>query len=347
MNLIDCFLLTLGFFSHQDKLQFLFFFQAILMSLYVPQNSCSIIHFRNSIACSARMHLPLMQYQYLCRATRCSSLPLQLPDPDAAPQDAVSRRPSSTHPSNHYCPQSASSYTPASDRHPGQPTQPLSCSHTAGRPPFSPTFPALPPAPLTAVPILSPTSSCDSAPAAPIKHAPPQRPPSQASSTSTSSPPLPQPKRKREPPPPLNEDADWDAWDGDADVRLVELKTDARLRPNWNYVARRVGFSIEQCKARWEELQEPQRQHKAVILPPSPTPTSPANTPPASPVPSPPSAAAPPPPAPPSAPDFSYTPTTPPSPAPAVPALTDAVPATISEDSPPEPAAADIGSYFV
>ena len=144
MNLIDCFLLTLGFFSHQDKLQFLFFFQAILMSLYVPQNSCSIIHFRNSIACSARMHLPLMQYQYLCRATRCSSLPLQLPDPDAAPQDAVSRRPSSTHPSNHYCPQSASSYTPASDRHPGQPTQPLSCSHTAGRPPFSPTFSSSP-----------------------------------------------------------------------------------------------------------------------------------------------------------------------------------------------------------
>ena len=208
-------------------------------------------------------------------------------------------------------------------------------------------FPALPPAPLTAVPILSPTSTCDSAPAAPIKHAPPQRPPSQATSTSTSSPPLPQPKRKREPPPPLNQDADWDAWDGDADVRLVELKTDARLRPNWNYVARRVGFSIEQCKARWEELQEPQRQHKAVILPPSPTPTSPANTPPTSPVPSPPSAAALPSPAPPSAPDFSYTPTTPPSPAPAAPATADAVPATISEDSPPDPTAADIGSYFV
>ena len=91
-------------------------------------------------------------------------------------------------------------------------------------PHFHRPFPALPPAPLTAVPIPSPTSSCDSAPAAPIKNAPPQRPPSQASSTSTSSPPLPQPKRKREPPPPLNEDADWDAWDGDAEVRLVELK---------------------------------------------------------------------------------------------------------------------------
>ena len=147
-------------------------------------------------------------------------------------------------------------------------------------PHFHRPFPALPPAPLTAVPIPSPTSSCDSAPAAPIKHAPPQRAPSQASSTSTSPPPLPQPKKKREPPPPLKEDADWDAWDGDAEVRLVELKTDARLRPNWNYVARRVGFSIEQCKARWEELQEAQRKHKAVILPPSPTPTSPANTPP-------------------------------------------------------------------
>ena len=295
------------------------------------------IHFRNSIARSARMHRPLTQYQYLCCATRCSSLPLQLPDPDAAPHDAVSCRPSSTHPSNYYCLQSASS-TPASDRHPGQPAQPLSCSHTAGRPHFHRPFPALPPAPLTAVPIPSPTSSCDSAPAAPIKHAP-QRPPHKRPR-----PPLPQPKRKRDPPPPLN---DWDAWDGDAEVRLVELKTDARLRPNWNYVARRVGFSIEQCKARWEELQEAQRQHKAVILPPSPTPTSPANTPPASPVPSPPSAAALPPPAPPSAPDFSYTPTTPPSPAPAAPATADAVPATISEDSHPEPAAADIGSYFV
>ena len=208
-------------------------------------------------------------------------------------------------------------------------------------PHFPRPFPPLPPAPLTAVPILSPTSSCDSAPAAPIKHAPPQPPPSQASSTSSSSPPLPQPKRKREPPPPLNENADWDAWDGDADVRLVELKTDTRLRPNWNYVARGVGFSIEQCKARWEELQEPQHQQKAVNTPPSPTPTSPANTPPASPVPSPPLAAALPPPAPPSAP-FSYTPTTPPSTAPAAAAMADAMPATISEDSHPEPAAAAI-----
>ena len=213
-------------------------------------------------------------------------------------------------------------------------------------PHFHRPFPALPPAPLTAVPIPSPTSSCDSAPAALIKHAPPQRAPSQASSTSTSPPPLPQPKKKREPPPPLKEDADWDAWDGDAEVRLVELKTVTRLRPNWNYVARRVGFSIEQCKARWEELQEAQRQQQAGIPPPSPT--SPAHTPPPlSPVPSPPSAAAIPPPATPSAPDFSYTPTTPPSPAPAAAAMADAMPATISEDSHPEPAAAAIGSYFV
>ena len=142
--------------------------------------------------------------------------------------------------------------------------------------------------------------------------------------------------------------ADWDAWDGDAEVRLVELKTDARLRPNWNYVARRVGFSIAQCKARWEELQEAQRKHKAVIPPPSPTPTSPANTPPPlSPDHSPPSAAAIPPLPPPSAPDFSYTPTTPPSLLPAAAAIDDAMPATNSEDSHPEPEAADIGSYFV
>ena len=48
-----------------------------------------------------------------------------------------------------------------------------------------------PPAPITAVPVPSPTSSCDSAPTAPIKHAPPQPPISQASSTSTSQPPPP------------------------------------------------------------------------------------------------------------------------------------------------------------
>ena len=118
---------------------------------------------------------------------------------------------------------------------------------------FQRSFPPLPPPPPTAVPILSPTSSCDSAPIAPVQRAPPQPTASQESSTSTPPPPPP-PKKKREPPPPLNQDADWDAWDGEADIRLVELKTDAPLRPNWNYVARRVGFSIEQCKARWEEL---------------------------------------------------------------------------------------------
>ena len=213
-------------------------------------------------------------------------------------------------------------------------------------PHFHRPFPPLPPAPLTAVPILSPTSSCDPAPAVSIaraQHVPLQPPPSQASSTPSSSPPLPQPKRKRQPPPPLNEEADWDAWDDEADLRLVELKTDTRLRPNWNYVARRVGFSIEQCKTRWEELQAPQHQHEAVHPPPSPAPTSPATTPPASPVLSPPAAAALPPPASPSAPDFSYTPTTPPPPAP-VPITTAAAPSVYI---PSDPTAADIGSYFV
>ena len=213
-------------------------------------------------------------------------------------------------------------------------------------PHFHRPFPTLSPAPITAVPIPSPTSSCDSAPAAPVKHAPQEPPPSQASSASSSSPLQPQPKRKRQPPPPLNEDADWDAWDADAGIRLVELKTDTRLRPNWNYVARRVGFSIEQCKARWEELQAPPHQHEAVHPPPSPTPTSPANTPPASPAQMLLSASALPPPASLSAPDFSYTPT-PPSPAPAAPVTPDAVPEITSEDSHPELAAADIGSYFV
>ena len=62
-------------------------------------------------------------------------------------------------------------------------------------PQFHHPFPPLPPAPITAVPIPSPTSSCDSAPTAPIKHAPPQPPISQASSTSTSPPPPPPPKK--------------------------------------------------------------------------------------------------------------------------------------------------------
>lgn len=97
------------------------------------------------------------------------------------------------------------------------------------------------------VPIPSPTSSCDTPPIEPIKRAPRKPTASQDSSSSTPPPQPPQPKKRRDPPPPppLNPNADWDAWDSDADIRLVELKTDIRLRPNWNYVARRVGFSID------------------------------------------------------------------------------------------------------
>ena len=158
-------------------------------------------------------------------------------------------------------------------------------------PNFQRTFPPLPAPPTFTVPIPSPTSSCDSAPIEPIKRAPRQ----QTHSSSDAPPPeLPQPKKKRQPPPPLNSNADWDDWDGEADLRLIELKTDSRLRPNWNYVARRVGFSIEQCQSRWQELQEEQRrcdttaqQHPSHSPCPNPspaishTPTSPAHTPPA------------------------------------------------------------------
>ena len=81
----------------------------------------------------------------------------------------------------------------------------------------------------------------------------------------------------------------------------MELKPNPKLRPNWVFVARRVGYSVEQCKARWKELQDLQRLQDTKPpeltpptdpmtpppepLPPtpthiSPTPTSPANTPP-------------------------------------------------------------------
>ena len=157
--------------------------------------------------------------------------------------------------------------------------------HTAQvDPDFQRTFPPLPAPPSFAVPILAPTSSCDSAPIEPIRRAPG---PTHSSSDTPPSEPLP-PKKKRQPPPPLNSNADWDDWDGEADLKLIELKTDNRLRPNWNYVARRVGFSIEQCQSRWQELQEEQRRRDTSIQPQqahpshhsptiSPTPTSPAH----------------------------------------------------------------------
>ena len=250
--------------------------------MYILQNSCSIIHLRNSQARSA-CYFPA-DYAALIPQLRQSTL--------QSAAFATLTRPFQMQPHADQVRLLHRTTIALSQLHRllQQATDILSNLHSfylvhtqQVDPQFHRPFPTLPPAPLTAVPIPSPTSSCDSAPAAPIKHAPPKSPPSQASSASSSSPPLPQPKRKRQPPPPLNEDADWDAWDADADVRLVELKTDARLRPNWNYVARRVGFSIEQCKARWEELQAPQHQRNAIHPPPSPTPTSPANTPPASP----------------------------------------------------------------
>ena len=224
---------------------------------------------------------------------------------------------------------------------------------------FPRSFPPLPPPPSCTIPIPSPTSSCDSAPTEPIKRAPQAPTASQESSPSTPTP-QPQPKKKRQPPPPLNPNADWDAWDDEADTRLVELKTDTRLCPAWNYVARRVGFSIEQCKARWAEHQEDQHVLKASIrLQPSPPPsnkgspahslasTSPAGTPPAplSPCftfpPNSPTEAAPatPPQRLHSAPDYSYTPSTPPPASSAAEACAADMQLAISEDSHPEFAA--------
>ena len=167
-------------------------------------------------------------------------------------------------------------------------------------PTFRHNFQQLPPPPTYPINLPSPTSSCDSAPSRPRVRPPP--PPSNNSDDTPSPTPTPQPattrKRKQPPPPPpLNQQADWDAWDGDADCRLVELKSNPRLRPNWNFVARRVGFSVEQCQARWKELQDLQHLHDQQLsskppqadphqqeLPPPahipPTPTSPAGSPP-------------------------------------------------------------------
>ena len=160
---------------------------------------------------------------------------------------------------------------------------------------FQCSFPPLPPPPSFTIPLPSPTSSCDSAPV--HRHSPAPRKPAASLDSSSPTPIIPQPlhpKKRRQPAPPLNSQANWDDWDGEADCRLVELKTDPQLRPNWSYVARCVGFSIEQCKARWQEVQEWQPIHEAstpphLLSPHSspaicPTPTSPAKTQPATPL---------------------------------------------------------------
>ena len=138
---------------------------------------------------------------------------------------------------------------------------------------FQRSFPPLPPPPSFTIPLPSPTSSYNSAPV--HRHSPAPRKPT-ASLDSSSPSPLPQPpqpKKRCEPAPPLNSQADWDAWDGDANCRLVELKTDTHLRPKSNYVARRVGFSVEQCKACWQELQDMQRLQDTSTRPLSPPPS--------------------------------------------------------------------------
>ena len=131
--------------------------------------------------------------------------------------------------------------------------------------------------------------------------------------------------------------------------RLVDLKTNPKLRPNWTFVARRVGFSIEQCKARWKEPQDLQRLQDAQPPEPtplpttspqplpstshhiSPTPTSPANTSPQR-----------------SQPDYSASPaTTPPSTHEALPPQTAAVRAPSETRHPESPSEPPIGSYFI
>ena len=114
-------------------------FQIPFTFMHNLQNSCSIIHFRNSFARSALL------FSYRHAALMSLAAPIDAPVYcfcyiDTASPDAISRRPSSTSPSNHYCPQPASSITPASNRHPVQPAQLLSRPHTTGRPSFPSAF---------------------------------------------------------------------------------------------------------------------------------------------------------------------------------------------------------------
>ena len=188
-------------------------------------------------------------------------------------------------------------------------------------PTFRQHFQPLPTPPTHPIRLPSTTSSCDSAPSRP----------------------------KQPPPPPPNQQADWDAWDGDADCRLVELKGNPRLRPNWVFVARRVGFSVEQCQARWQELKDmqhlqdqqlsskpPQADPPRQEPSPSPTPTSPAASPP-----------------PPSQPDFSPSPKTTPPTSPDRSPTADVLPLPAAERAPSENShpekspSTPVGSYFM
>ena len=217
-------------------------------------------------------------------------------------------------------------------------------------------FTQLPRPPNFSIILPSPTSSCDSAPPAPKVR--PAKAPTRDSEDTPNPPPSPpeKPARKRKEPPPstLTSTTDWDAWDGDADCRLVELKSNPKLQPNWKFVARRVGFSVEQCKARWNELQDLQKLQdlnppdihptSAATTKPTPppnppvlnhhstpTPTSPANTPP-----------------PPSQPDYSASPVSIPMSPPA-----DLLPPPAAERAPTENGHSEltpdspVGSYFI
>ena len=223
-------------------------------------------------------------------------------------------------------------------------------SHQAD-PTFRQHFQPLPTPPNHPIRLPSTTSSCDSAPSRPPIRSP--APPLQDSDDTPTTPPDPQPtttrKRKQPPLPPPNQNADWDAWDGDADCRLIELKENPKLRPNWATVARRVGFSVAQCQARWQELKGMQRQQDQQPFSTLPPPAPPRQAPSPSPTPTSPAVS----PAPHSQPDFSPSPTTTPptSQYPTTPAaapLPPAVERPLSEDSHPEKSPlSPVGSYFI
>ena len=223
--------------------------------------------------------------------------------------------------------------------------------HHQADPNFRQHFQPLPNPPIHPIRLPSTTSSCDSAPSRPPIRLP--APPSKDSDDTPSTAPTPQPtttrKRKHLPLPPPNPQADWDAWDGDADCRLIELKGNPRLRPNWLFVARRVGFSVEQCQARWQELKDlqhlqdqqlsskpPQEDLSQRAPSPSPTLTSPAASPP-----------------PPSQPDFSPSPKTTPQTSPHRSPSADVLPLPAAERAPSENShpekspGAPVGSYFM
>ena len=47
---------------------------------------------------------------------------------------------------------------------------------------------------------------------------------------------------------------DWDSWEPWQEEQLVDMKTNAKLRRSWNFIAKKLQCTPAQCKARWSEI---------------------------------------------------------------------------------------------